>query len=207
MSSRHPGWLVVAALLGLSGCSSLTDEGSTQQQGLSAEQADWVAGVVANVGTTGLNAGAAGSSPVTGAVDGPQPVQLNQSVDYRYTCSVSGAINVLGNLSGSINDDTGSGVLLIGVTETLSSCRHSTTSGGWFELNGDPYLSLAGTFSFLNWAPATQQTITIGGGFRWAFDTGQSGSCQLQLTILMNSAVGSGTVSGTVCGHSVSRSF
>jgi hypothetical protein len=206
VSSRYSGWLVVAALLAFSGCSSLTDEGSTQQ-GLSADQADWIAGLVADVGTHGLNAGATSAPPVTPTADGPQPVLLNQSVNYRYQCSVSGAINVLGNLSGSINDDTGSGVLLIGVTETLTNCRHSTTSGGWFEVNGDPYLSLAGTFSFLNWAPATQQTITIGGAIRWAFDTGQSGSCQVQLTILMNSAAGTGTISGTVCGYGISRSF
>jgi len=197
----------MAALLGVSGCSSLTDEGSTQQQGLSADQADWIAGLVASVGTHGLNAGASSAPPVTPRADGPLPVQLNQSVDYRYQCSVSGGIHVLGNLSGSINDDTGSGVLLIGVTETLTDCRHSTTSGGWFEVDGDPCLSLAGTFSFLNWAPATQQTITIGGAIRWAFDTGQTGSCQVQLTILMNGSTGTGTISGTVCGFGISRSY
>lgn len=199
MSMRRvaPFWVAVSVFL--AGCSSATDEGGDTEQKLTAEQAKWVAEFVAGVGTTGVNSGA---TQAPSALAAPEQVAVNQSIDYRYTCTTSGNIHVLGSLTGSISD-TGSGLISLGITETLSDCRSRTTSGGWLELNGAPYLSLTGTFSFLNWAPATQQSMSMGGAFMWAFDTGQSGTCQIQLSILFNSATGDGSVTGTVCGYPI----
>lgn len=125
---------------------------------------------------------------------------VNYSFSGRTNCTAGGYIEISGRLSGSISDQ-GSGMLQISATETITDWRCI----GGNVINGDPYISLAGTFSFLNWAPATTQTISIGGGFKWG--TSAAESCQIRLTINFPTAgSGSTSVSGTICGRNVNIS-
>jgi hypothetical protein len=202
MSIRRVVWVLAVVAVATGGCSSTTSQGPTNV--LTSAQANWVAGVVAAAAANGANSSSASAVPPMAS--GPQRVAVNVSVDYTHTCNVAGNIHILGTLSGSISD-SGTGVLLLGMTETLSGCRTQTTSGGWFEMNGDPYLSATGTFSFVNGTPGTQQSMSIGGGFKWAFDTGQSNSCSMMLSVLFNTVGGGGSVSGTVCGVSVNQTL
>lgn len=201
MSVREPVRVLVAALVALAGCTSAT--GTTNTNTLTAAQAQWIATFLGGASANGVNA-ATGSA---GLASAPQPVAVNVGVDYTLNCTTSGYIHVLGNVSGSIDDQTGTGVLSLGVTESLVACRSTTQSGGWLELDGDPDLSLAGTLSFVNGSLGTQQSMSLGGAFDWLFDTGQTGSCQINLSILLPSAVGGGSVSGTVCGIQVSANL
>ncbi len=124
--------------------------------------------------------------------------------DYSHTesCPLFGRIGVTGTMSGSI-DDQGSGALWLQVTETLTDCTFSSNNGD-LVINGDPSLSLTGTFTFLNGSPGTQQSLTLSGGFRWNFDGGGSGFCAINLTLnLATAGSGTTTVSGTVCGRQV----
>jgi hypothetical protein len=124
---------------------------------------------------------------------------INQPITATRTCSSGGSMKVSGNISGTINN-TGSGVIQISATETITdwSCQSPLI------INGDPYVSLAGTFSFLNGQPATQQHVGISGGFKWGTSAAQS--CQIHLDTNFNRD-GTGHTTGTVCDYSVDITF
>jgi hypothetical protein len=124
---------------------------------------------------------------------------INQSITATRTCQSGGSMKVTGNISGTISN-TGSGTILISATETITDWSCQTP----LIINGDPYVSLSGTFSFLNGAPATQQHIGINGGFKWGTSSVQS--CQIHLDTNFNRD-GTGRTTGTVCNYNVDISF
>lgn len=134
-----------------------------------------------------------------GLPGGPERTLVNVSVSQRTNCTAGGNINVLGSMTGSL-DDHGTGVLTTQVTETINSWQCI----GGFVMDGDPYLSAAGTFSFLNGVQSSPATIDFGGGFKWSGNG--SGSCNILLSMLLY-ANGSGTLSGTACNYQVYVSF
>ena len=124
---------------------------------------------------------------------------VNVSVSQRTNCTSGGYINVTGSMTGSL-DNNGTGVLSLQVTETINGWQCI----GGYTVDGAPYLSAAGTFSFLNGQQATAASISFGGGFQW---TGNgSGTCNVQMTMLFNPD-GTGHLSGTACNYPVNESF
>jgi hypothetical protein len=117
---------------------------------------------------------------------------------WRQNCTAGGRIEVSGSLEGTTTD--GSGYLSMSAQETITDWQCI----GNYIINGDPYISLTGTFTWMNDQPATQQTMSINGGFKWG--TTAEESCQIHLAINF-SANGSGTITGTVCGYTVNASF
>jgi hypothetical protein len=125
---------------------------------------------------------------------------INQSISATRTCQSGGRIAVTGSITGGLNDNTGTGVILIDARETITdwSCLSPLI------INGDPYISLTGTFSFINFQPATQQHIGITGGIKWGTSSAQS--CQVSLDTNFNRD-GTGRTTGSVCGHSIDITF
>ncbi len=153
-----------------------------------------------NSAIDGLNSGPSGSASLF------SPVAVNQQYFHRVTCPLFGRTEVSGSLTGSIDSETGDGSLWMQLLLTATDCTFSS-QGGDLTVNGDPYLSLTGTFTFLGGAPATQQTLRLGGALRWDYEDAGSGVCTFDLTInLATSASGTTTVSGTVCGRQVNLS-
>jgi hypothetical protein len=103
-------------------------------------------------------------------------------------------------MSGNISS-SGTGLIQIQLTQTITD-NACYVAGLIF--NGDPYLSLTGTFSFLNGQPSTTQRVTISGGFKWSGNS--SGSCSMNVSTNFDRS-GHGTTSGTVCGESVYYTF
>ena len=126
-------------------------------------------------------------------------VMINQAISASRTCTIGGALKVLGNISGSIND-TGTGLILISATETISDWKCEVP----LIINGDPYVSLSGQFSYVNGVPSTQQHLTINGGFKWG--TSAAESCQIHLDTNFNRN-GGGRTTGTVCSQTVDITF
>lgn len=114
-------------------------------------------------------------------------------------CTAGGRIVVSGDISGTMNS-SGTGLIQIQATETITDWRCITGH----VINGDPYISLTGTFSYVNGSPGTQQTVSLSGGFKWGTTAAQS--CQIQLRTNFNSN-GQGTTSGVVCGRTVYATF
>jgi hypothetical protein len=126
-------------------------------------------------------------------------VPINISVNQRTTCTAGGYITVLGGATGSVSS-CGSGIIQIELVESIVNWQ---CVGGWI-VNGDPYVSLVATFTFLNGAPATRQDMTINGGFKWG--TAAAESCQIHLNTNFDLNAGSSRTTGTVCGYSVNIS-
>ncbi len=194
--------MLVVPALALAGCS-----GGTGPDGISDNDAQLIAAEVVSTSIGALNSGTA-----AGAVQGfdalaasasSVPVALRFDYSHTESCPLFGRIGVTGVMSGSMDSQTGDGVLWLQVTETLTDCTFDSQNGD-LVINGAPSITLTGNFTFLGGVPATTQSLTLSGGFRWQFDEGNSSFCALSLTMnIAYGGTGSTTVSGTVCGYSV----
>jgi hypothetical protein len=118
----------------------------------------------------------------------------------NYPCGVpqGGTISVTGDVDGTLTN-TGSGSLSAQLAITPANCSVSNLI-----LNGDPSINVGGQVNFTNnETPVFPVTFTETGGI--SFGPNPSGSCQVNATYTINSSL-SCTVSGTVCGQSVSGS-
>lgn len=186
-------------LLAAIGCSSITGTGD---DGFSQGEAEAIAeqfGTAFANGMGSVNPAASAGPAWSPAVAGPALIPINVQVQHRTNCTAGGHIEVSGNLTGNI-DDTGSGALFLQILETISDWR----CVGGRVVNGDPYLSAAGTFTFLGGQQSGTASISFGGGFKWG--TTAAESCQLVLTALFRPDH-TGRMSGVVCGRSVNVEF
>ncbi|MGA9542276.1 MAG: hypothetical protein WBQ85_01820 [Candidatus Sulfotelmatobacter sp.] len=118
----------------------------------------------------------------------------------NYPCSgpQGGTISVAGDVDGTLNN-SGSGSLSTQLAITPANCSVSNLI-----LNGDPSIDVGGQINFTNdETPVFPITFTETGGI--SYGPNPSGSCQVNATYTINSSL-SCTVSGTVCGQSVSGS-
>ncbi|MFH1874208.1 MAG: hypothetical protein ABH859_03360 [Pseudomonadota bacterium] len=202
---------VIAIAICCVGCGSGSSGGSDDND-LSETQADALSGQIADAAVNAMNSGnfAAMVSKALAGEDLPSKIAktiqcndagctINVPIDYGVNCTAGGRIAVTGSITGSTSS-SGTGILQIGATETITDWE--CISG--FIINGDPYISLSGTFSFLNGAPSTQQSLTISGGFKWG--TTAAESCQIHLSTNFYTS-GGGTTTGTICGYTVNESF
>jgi len=204
------GLCFLALLLALSGFSACGGSGGSDDdtgEGLSEDEAVVLSEQLANVATDAMNSGDYSAMEVVAPSEGLKSVQCNEDgssctfnvpIDYGVNCSTGGRIAVTGSLTGGITN--GSGILQISAVETISDWQCITG----YIINGDPYISMTGTFSFMNYAPSTQQSMRITGGFKWG--TSAEESCQIYLSIEFDTG-GGGNMSGTVCGYSIDSNF
>ena len=123
------------------------------------------------------------------------PISLT---NYPCTGSQGGTISVTGDVDGTLNN-TGSGSVSAQLTITPAQCSISNLI-----VNGDPSITVGGQINFTdNETPAFPVTFTETGGI--SYGPNPSGSCQVNATYTINSSRAC-TVSGTVCGQSVSGS-
>lgn len=203
MNRYGMGILIVMTLI-LSACGAnggLGDLGipAASSTDMTADQATAFAQSISRISTRSMGAPAPAfkADTLSGAnYQAMSFVQINQQVAYTLTCTAGGNMKASGSITGSINN-TGSGIILIDVPITITDwgCEPPLI------INGDPYISITGTFSFLNGAPSTQQHLGIHGGFKSATQ-----NCQISLDTNFNTT-GGGHTSGTVCGHSIDFSF
>jgi hypothetical protein len=172
-------------------------------KGLSAFEAETIASQISDALANGVS-GAYASPAMLGAkrasaANRASSVPVNVQLSGRTNCTSGGYINVSGAMTGSISDN-GTGALLLQMTETVNDWACI----GDLVVNGDPYISVTGTFSFLSANLSSPATMSIGGGFRWTGSS--SGTCGIRLTVLMY-ANGSGHTSGQVCDRGVDVTY
>lgn len=186
----HPAAVLMATLsLACGGDSTGTNGGAIDEA-----TAGMVADEVFSAVFSALNAPS--GSPSMAA-----PVAINVQYTNRHYCDAGGYIDVSGSLTGSFDSETGSGSAWLQVLETLTDCTFDVNGTAWI-LNGDPYLSATGSFTWLNGLPATQQSISIGGAIDY-----NGNFCAVNLSILYSTGgQGTTTYSGTVCGYSINGS-
>ena len=118
----------------------------------------------------------------------------------NYPCGglQGGTISVTGDVEGTLTN-TGSGSLSTQLAITPANCSVSNLT-----VNGDPSINVGGQINFTNnETPVFPVTFTETGGI--SYGPNPSGSCQVNATYTINSSLAC-TISGTVCGQTVSGS-
>jgi hypothetical protein len=195
--------MLIVSACGGSGGGGLGGLSTTNNTDMTADQATAFAQSVTRISTNSMkspaftgNALSAGTSQLRSISCNQAGCQLNQPISYTLTCTAGGNMKASGNITGSMSN-TGTGIIQLQIPITISDwgCEPPAI------INGDPYISITGTFSYVNGAPGTQQHISVSGGFKSATQ-----SCQIQLGTDFNPN-GGGHTSGTCCGHSIDFTF
>jgi hypothetical protein len=218
---------VVAAALSIlcSGCGSSSNNSSMPNNSMSQAQAQAVSAEISQAMAQALGGAIPSSAP---AASGTQPslaaavrdIRPDTSgsgctstatgqncnlpislIDYPCNGTQGGTISVTGDIDGTLSD-AGAGSVNGQFTITPANCSVSNLI-----INGDPSITVAGQINFTaNENPVFPITFTETGGI--SYGPNPSGSCQVNATYTINSSNSSlsCTVSGTVCGQSVSGS-
>ena len=202
-SARTFSAALLAAGLAL-GCSDSSGPGDA----LTDSEASQISAQISNVTIAALNSPTTSASRVSASSLAsslePANVLVSVPINFQYSsthsCPVGGRAGANGSLTGSIDNDTGDGVLWLQIVFTYTDCAFSVGTRD-VTVNGNPSLTLTGTFSFLGGQPATQQTLRLSG----ALSTSIISFCAISLTMnVVTAGNGTTTVSGTVCGRQVS---
>lgn len=214
---------VIAATLSLlcSGCGSSSNNSSMSSNSMSQAQAQAVAEQVSQAISQALGSAVPSSASATSgarpslsaavsdirpdASGGCTSTATGQNCNFpisltAYPCTgpQAGTISVTGDIDGTLTD-AGAGSLSGQFTITPANCSVSNLI-----INGDPSITVAGQIAFTdNETPTFPVTFTETGGI--SYGPNPSGSCQVNATYTINSSL-SCTITGTVCGQSVSGS-
>jgi hypothetical protein len=201
-SARKFSAALLAAGVAL-GCSDSSGPGDA----LTDSEASQISAQISNVTIAALNSQTTSASPMSApslassfeSANALASIPINFQYSSTHSCPVGGRAGANGSLTGSIDNTTGDGVLWLQIVFTYTDCAFSVGTRD-VTVNGNPSLTLTGTFSFLGGQPATQQTLRLSG----ALSTSVIGFCAISLTMNVATAGnGTTTVSGTVCGRSV----
>jgi hypothetical protein len=189
------------ALLAMAGCKKDSAPTTTKNQAIVNE--------IFKAGMLGLPSTTPGTSK-SATLKSTYPI--NVSVDKSVSGPAGGTIHVTGSVTGSFNFTDGTspaftgGTMFLEFNETINDYAF-IYEGQTYTMNGAPYISLAGTFTFTKDGTfGTASSMTMGGGVRVtgpSFDQ----TININITIIINSSGKGGRVSGTVGGESVNYSF
>lgn len=192
----HLALILPVFLFGLAGCG---DDSSPTEGGDNLDQAESEVMMEALVEAGGLGIGVIG-----GGFASPGNLAANVVLDIDETSPCPGGGNV--RLVGSATiDDPGENIDW-SFTQTHQNCQSTAPSdGSSWTFNGSP--SVTTTFSAQIVGEQFSMSGSQQGGVSWS-SGGRNGDCQINVNYSF-SGVGesfSGSVSGTVCGHSISQS-
>jgi hypothetical protein len=211
---------VVAAVLSIicEGCGSSSSSAGMSNNSMSQVQAQAVANQVSQAMALALEGASAFTAPATSAppslpaavrsvrpdaTSGCTPIANGENCDWPISLmntpcggAQGGTISVTGDIDGTLNN-SGAGSLSGQFTITPANCSVSNLI-----VNGDPSISVAGQINFTdNETPTFPIIFTETGGI--SYGPTPSGSCQVNTKYTITSLT-SCTISGTVCGQSVS---
>lgn len=199
MSNSHTKYLALTLsvfLFGLTGCGD--DDSPTGGSG-NLDQAEAEIMMEALVDAGGLALGYGG-----GGFAAPGDLAANVVLDLDETSPCPGGGNV--RLVGTVTmDDTGENIDW-SITQTHQNCQGTASSdGSTWTFNGSP--SIITAFSAQTAGEQLNMSGSQQGGISWS-SGGRNGTCQIDVNYSFSGAgeTFSGSVSGTVCGHSISQS-
>lgn len=196
--------VVLISLAGAAACGGPT---SPSTPSLSSSEVQILAKQFASVAVNGANAGsqqgtrASASMPFSAAAPRFfQPLttcnasgcQIFQQYSQTTTCQTGGRASAVGTISGAVTANNLGVFGTIGLQQT-DSIVDWTCTGNW-TVNGDPYISDAGTITFTG----THSSFSFRQGGGWMATNGAARtSCQENTSVQWDSSTG-GIVSGTV---------
>ena len=143
----------------------------------------------------------ASAVPAAGASGSAEPVQFEVSIDASSDCPQGGGVSVAGLFAGTVDSETESGTVALGVVVSADACGFPA-EGTVFTVSTDPDLELQGDFAWEAGQPVGEQTFSYTGGLDWMAADGRSGRCTFDLQVT-RSADGALVESGSACGVSV----
>jgi hypothetical protein len=192
-------FILMAGIIGVTGCKKKSSDNTTTSGTLSNKD------LIAQIFTAGMS-----WNDQAKLLKSTYPINIQ--VENTVNGPLGGYIHVIGSVTGSmtVNDQTGEimgGTMLLGLTETINDYAFGS-NGKTYTMNGDPYISLAGTFTLLPGGATfgTASSMEIGGGVHVS-GPGVNQTINIQITIIINTNGTGGTVSGTIGGNPVNFSF
>ena len=147
---------------------------------------------------------AAPSFSVSGGESGPA---LATTVTTQFTrtreCPAGGNVKVVGTIVNTRDEATRSASHQYNATRTENACAFPARRGtATVTINGNPSTTVTANQSWTN-GTAGVRTVTTKGSFTWARSTGQSGTCNVDLTSTWNPATNTHTLKGTFCNQTI----
>ncbi len=202
MSNHVVSYLAPVLALGLAACGGgFTASGDVP----SADEVNDLAQALAQGGFAGFGS-------VAGAPSRAPAVSGTSTIDYTGPCNGGGTVKLAGSMTANVNQTTNSGTIDFNYTFAPSGCQVTTAGGKTFTITSDPNLKVDGNFSFSSGTTSTfQGSLGYNGKFNWTSSDGRAGACGVDLTanydfsFSSTSSTGSATLSGTVCGVTVTK--
>jgi hypothetical protein len=194
----------LCAMLSLAACSDFTSSGDP----LTPEEAGVLAGNI--VGQSFPGFGGVEAAPAAAPAVGAAPAdRITITISESGSCDGGGTATVAGSLVADVNQEARTGTLEYDFTLAPSGCVVMTEGGKTFTLTGDPNLKGEGK---LNWSQTSfEGALKYSGKFSWVSSDGREGVCGVDLEANFDFNTGdtgsnaSASLSGTVCGASISR--
>jgi len=191
--------------LGLAACSDFTSSGDVLTDAEAAEMAEAL--------VEGTFAGFGNFEAAPSGAPGQTDARITDTFSHSAPCEGGGTVALNGSLAYNVNQADSSVTIEFDYTVAPSGCQVTSAGGTTFTLTGDPNLRVNGDFSFD--ASATGGTfegsLNYGGKFTWEASDGRAGACGVDLTANYEftwgttTTSGSASVTGSVCGVTVSR--
>lgn len=120
----------------------------------------------------------------------------------KSSCPRGGEVIVEGQMAWEHNLDERSTSVTVQATRTMDDCAYTGEKG---EVTIDGEISLAADrYRVVGW-PSGPQTTTHTGTITWTRESGESMTCKIEITSVRDPETKKWTLTGTVCGHLVSR--
>ena len=146
----------------------------------------------------------AGPSGIPGA---PAGVPVDETFeDESVPCPLGGSVELSGRITGDLDEETGEGELRFQIVQVHDACR-SQARGMTFTFDGNPKIDAV--MDLIVTGTSVDFSGTNEGGIRWAVG-GRSGTCTVDVRYALSGdveGVPTASVTGTICGRSVSESF
>lgn len=195
-----PGAL--AAVLALTACDqSATGSDDTglspaEIQEIAAEVGSQDAAALGSFGNPTFNAVSADGEPAFATT-------VTNTFTITRTCPQGGNVTIQGTRTHTFDRAARSASHEFNATRTENACAfNGRREGVVITLNGNPNTVLTGNHAVVNGVPGIG-TATKKGSFTWSKSTGQSGTCNIDLTSTWDPATKTFTLKGTFCNRTV----
>lgn len=190
----------LAAALVLAGCS----EGATDpQSGLTRQEAAELAALVTATSADLLDV-ENNTRPFSASRSSAEAAggTFHQVVSVTAPCPKGGSVKVAGDVDVSLDGESNSGSIDAQAVLTHQGCGVDTEHGE-IVLDGKPNLTFGAGFAWAAGAQTEPLRVSHEGGVSWERDTGDSGTCDVDLVAVTDFLARKRTIEGTFCGFSI----
>lgn len=144
---------------------------------------------------------AASAAPTARASVSGEPIQFDVTIDAESFCPVDGTVSVAGLFAGTIDGETQTGTVALGIVVSADGCTFPAEETV-FTVDTSPDLQMEGDFAWEAGQPVGEQTFSYAGGIEWTAEDGRSGTCTIDLQVTRDED-GTLVESGSACGVSI----